>query len=75
MNNLTYLPVSTARWTGKIRQALGLQDYDIKGKLALHLNADGRYAKGQNPKRFTKDIIITSIPAFDLRSSFAKRLF
>ena len=59
----------------KLDRALGLQDYDIKGKLTLHLNADGKYAKGQNPKRLRKDIITTSIPVFDLRSSLQNGYF
>ncbi len=59
----------------KLDRALGLQDYDIKGKLALHFTADGQYAKGQNPDRLRKDIIITSIPAFDLRSSLQNGYF
>ena len=59
----------------KLDQALGLRDYDIKGRLALHLNADGKYIKRQNPKRLRKDIIVTSIPAFDLQSSLQNGYF
>ena len=52
----------------KFDRALGLQEYDLKGKLSLQLNADGRYAEGQNPTRLRNDIVVTSIPAFNLRS-------
>src|SRR6218665_1308722 len=50
-------------------RALGLADYDLKGKLTLNLKADGQYTTGQNPKKLRKDIIITSIPSFTLNSS------
>lgn len=50
-------------------RALGLADYDLKGKLKLDLKANGQYAKGQDPKKLKKDIIITSIPSFTLNSS------
>lgn len=50
-------------------RALGLADYDLKGKLDLHFSANGQYATGQNPARLRKDIIVTSIPSFTLNSS------
>ncbi|MBN8879530.1 MAG: AsmA family protein [Sphingobacteriales bacterium] len=50
-------------------RALGLADYDLKGKLNLQFSANGQYATGQNPAKLRKDIIVTSIPAFTLNSS------
>jgi len=59
----------------KFDKALGLLEYDMKGKLTLQLNADGRYAEGQNPDRVRRDIVITSVPAFNLRSSLQNGFF
>ncbi|HVT86114.1 MAG TPA: AsmA family protein [Chitinophagaceae bacterium] len=53
----------------KFDKALGLQDIDMKGKLNLHLDVNGKYSTGQNPARLRKDIIVTSIPSFYLQSS------
>ncbi|HEY6506339.1 MAG TPA: AsmA-like C-terminal region-containing protein [Chitinophagaceae bacterium] len=52
----------------KFDRALGLQDYDLKGKLDLRLQANGRYATGQNPDRIRNETVITSIPSFNLQS-------
>lgn len=59
----------------KLDRALGLPDYDIKGRFDLHFKADGKYAQTQNPRRLRKDIITTSIPVFDLRSSLQNGYF
>ncbi len=50
-------------------QALGLADYDLKGKLTLDFAASGQYAKGQHPAKLRKDIVITSIPSFALNAA------
>jgi len=50
-------------------RALGLADYDLKGKLTLNFVANGQYAKGQNPAKLRKDIVITSIPSFTLNAA------
>ncbi|MBO9660659.1 MAG: hypothetical protein J7527_17690, partial [Chitinophagaceae bacterium] len=50
-------------------QALGLADYDLKGKLTLNFAANGQYARGQNPAKIRKDIVITSIPSFTLNAA------
>ncbi|MET0462507.1 MAG: AsmA family protein [Chitinophagaceae bacterium] len=50
-------------------QAIGLADYDLKGRLALNFTANGQYTTGQDPAKRRKDIIITSIPAFTLNAS------
>ena len=55
--------------------ALGLAGYDFKGKLAMRLTANGRYAEGQNPDRFRRDIVVTSIPSFSLQSSLRNGYF
>jgi len=51
-------------------RALGFPFLELKGNYSLHLKADGKYAKGQNPAKLRKDIIITSIPSFRFTSSF-----
>lgn len=53
----------------KLDKALGLEQLDVKGKLDLQLNAEGQYVKMQNPRRIRKDMVVTSIPSFDLRAS------
>jgi len=53
----------------KLDRAAGLEDVDLKGKLDLRLYVNGRYAKGQNPDRMRKDMIVTSIPSFSIHSS------
>ena len=53
----------------KLDRAMGFAEYDMKGKMSISLNANGRYATGQNPRRFRKDIVTTSIPSFNIRSS------
>jgi AsmA protein len=56
---------------GSLDQALGLADYDLKGKLDLHFTANGQYTTGQNPAKLRKEIITTSIPTFTLNASLA----
>ncbi len=59
----------------KLDRAIGLADYDMKGKMSIRLNANGRYSTGQNPDRFRKDIVITSIPSFSIQSSLQNGYF
>ena len=56
-------------------RAFGVQPFDVKGKYSLHLTADGKFARGQNPKNIRPDTIITSIPSFNLKSSFTNGYF
>ncbi len=56
-------------------RAFGVEKYDMKGKLSLQLNADGRYARGENPDSSRNDFVVTSIPAFNLRSSLQNGFF
>ncbi len=69
-----YSPYIITRTNGsidleKLDKALGLEVYDMKGRLDLKLVADGKFAVGQNPKRIRRDIVITSLPSFNLTSS------
>jgi len=59
----------------ELDRALGLADYDMKGKFSVKLNAMGRIATGQNPNQLRKDIIITSIPSFSFQSSLQNGYF
>lgn len=59
----------------ELDRALGLADYDMKGKFSVNLNARGRIATGQNPERLRKDIVITSIPSFSFASSLRNGYF
>lgn len=54
----------------KWQKAIGLPGLDVKGHLSFHGKADGKYSKGQNPKNFRPDTIITSIPAFQVNATF-----
>ncbi len=51
--------------------AIGLKPFHVKGKYALHLDAEGKYATSivQGPKH-KMDTVISSIPRFKLKSSF-----
>jgi len=59
----------------KLDRSMGIAGYDMKGRLAIKLNADGRYATGQDPRKFRKDIVVTSIPAFTIQSSLQNGYF
>jgi len=58
------------RWAG----ALGLTAMELKGKYDLHLQAKGKYStrviRTEGVRKTTLDTIVTSIPAFQVRSSF-----
>lgn len=57
-------------------RAFDVQTFNVKGKYSIHLTADGRYQTSVVKKgaRGT-DTIITSIPAFNLRSSLTNGYF
>ena len=59
----------------KVGKFLGLQHYELKGKLSLQLDADGYYAEEQNPDRLRSDFKVVSIPAFHLRSRLQNGYF
>jgi AsmA protein len=67
--------ISAAMDLEKLDKALGLQNYDLKGKLDLQFLADGQFVRGQNPNRIRKDIITKSIPSFSLKSSLNNGYF
>ena len=50
-------------------KAVGLKAIELKGNLAADFKANGKFTKAQNPDRWRKDIVITSIPVFELQSS------
>jgi AsmA protein len=59
----------------KWHRALGIPSVDFKGIYSLHLTANGKYARGQNPKSIRPDTVITSIPSFNFTSSFKNGYF
>jgi AsmA protein len=59
----------------KFDRALGVGEYDLKGRLSATLRVNGRYATGQNPESFRNDIVVTSIPSFSFQSSLRDGYF
>ena len=57
-------------------RAFGVQPFDVKGRYAIHLDAEGTYATSVVQKGLRKkDTIITSIPHFNFRSSLSNGYF
>jgi len=56
-------------------KALGIQPFDVKGLLQLHGTINGKYATAINPDKVKKDTIVTSIPTFNIQSSFTNGYF
>src|ERR1700743_2426135 len=55
----------------KWNQAFGVKTVDLKGRYALHLQAEGKYTTGLQKHGLRHvDTVITSIPKFTLKSSF-----
>ncbi|HTI60441.1 AsmA family protein [Mucilaginibacter sp.] len=55
----------------KWNRAFGVKSVDLKGRYALHLLAEGKYATGLQKRGIRHvDTVITSVPKFSLRSSF-----
>ncbi|WP_162842566.1 AsmA family protein [Mucilaginibacter pineti] len=57
----------------KWNRAFGVKAFDVKGRYALHMVAEGKYAKGTRKTgglRPRIDTVITSIPKFTLQSWF-----
>lgn len=50
-------------------KALGMNGVDLKGQFRMDFNARGRFTRGQNPESWRKNIVITSIPLYQLTSS------
>lgn len=60
----------------KWNKALGVSLFDLKGKCDIHFNAEGRYATTVVKSGVRQvDTIITSIPKFNLQSSFTNGYF
>jgi len=56
-------------------RAFGFTAVDLKGKLELHLNANGQYIYGPNPNSLRHENIVLGIPAFDFKSSLKNGYF
>ena len=55
----------------KWNRAFGVKTVDLKGRYSLHLLADGVYSTGMQKRGLRHvDTVVTSIPKFDLKSSF-----
>jgi AsmA protein len=55
----------------KWNRAFGVKSVDLKGRYALHLLADGIYSTGLQKRGLRHvDTVVTSIPKFNLKSSF-----
>jgi len=67
-----YAKINTEMDLGKWNKAVGMKQYDLKGKFSMNLLAEGKYARGVEYKGLRKiaDTVIKSIPKFTLRSSF-----
>lgn len=50
-------------------EALGLEGLELKGLLNLDLNTAGKYSKSQDPAKWRKHIVVTSIPKYTLDAS------
>jgi AsmA protein len=60
----------------KWNKALGIKPIQMRGKYAIHLSAEGKYATGIVHEGLRKtDTVVTSIPRFNLRSSFTNGYF
>lgn len=63
--------VNTEIDLGKWDRAFGVNGVDLKGRYALHLLADGVYSTGLQKRGLRHvDTVVTSIPKFNLKSSF-----
>jgi AsmA protein len=59
--------IDLAKWN----RAFGIKAVDLKGRYSLHFRAEGKYAKGIQKRGLRGyDTVITSIPKFNLKSSF-----
>jgi len=64
--------IDLAKWSN----ASGLKPYDLKGRYALHLLANGKYTTAVRRSGIHQvDTVITSIPQFSLTSSFSNGYF
>lgn len=71
-----YAKINTEIDLEKWNKAFGVKAFDVKGRYALHLLANGRYAKEiRKIGKGKADTVITSIPKFSLQSSFANGYF
>ena len=66
-----YMKVNTEIDLAKWNRAFGVKSVDLRGRYSLHLLAEGKYATAVQKRGLRHvDTVITSIPKFDLRSSF-----
>ncbi|WP_214070964.1 AsmA family protein [Mucilaginibacter sp. dw_454] len=72
-----YAKVNTEIDLEKWNSAMGIKPFSVKGRYALHLLAQGKYATGITKTGLRKkiDTVITSIPKFSIQSSFKNGYF
>ncbi|MBX3239573.1 MAG: AsmA family protein [Chitinophagaceae bacterium] len=56
-------------------RALGIAAFELKGKLNADVSTNGKFERTQHPRKWKKDLIVTSIPAFDLRAQMKDGYF
>lgn len=56
-------------------KALGIDAFDLKGKLTAELTTNGRFERTQHPKKWKKHLVITSIPTFRLQADVKEGYF
>lgn len=72
-NPLIYAKLNTELDLEKWNRAFGVKKVDLKGQYALHLLANGKYATAitHDKRRKKTDTVITSIPKFNVASTFS----
>jgi AsmA protein len=66
-----YARINTEIDLEKWSTAFGIKDFQVKGRYSFHLLAEGKYATTVQKRGLRHlDTVITSIPKFNLRSSF-----
>lgn len=75
-NPVIYAKVNSEIDLEKWNSAFGIKPFQVKGRLSMHLLAEGKYAKGTVINKLKKvDTVITSIPKFTMTSSFKDGYF
>ncbi len=56
-------------------KALGIAAFDLKGKLTAELKTNGHFKRRQNPKKWKKELVVSSIPVFQLQATMQDGYF
>ncbi len=56
-------------------KALGIEAFDLKGGLKVELTTEGHFKQIQNPRKWKKDLLISSIPVFNLKAALKDGYF